>query len=128
MFSRSGTVNSPPMSTKNRDDFQMIDSLAGFKSALFIILINSYYYWFVHYSGATGEKIDRLILHSANIVDGKYWCFLTSGFVHLSWSHFIFNMLALRSSMTLETYHGSRVFGNPRGSERRLGRAFSVEN
>lgn len=80
---------------------------SGSLAAVFLIGVNIAAYLFFQFSENGPGLVTRFILYPGNILQGHYWTLLTSGFLHLNWTHLGLNML------------GIFIFG--RVVERRLG-------
>lgn len=65
------------------------------KLAVFIIILNAFVFWFIKTSPHAQNYLPKLVFYPGNILKGYWWTFLTSGFIHLQWSHFLLNMLAV---------------------------------
>jgi membrane associated rhomboid family serine protease len=65
------------------------------RAAVFLIFLNVVMYFFSHYTISGRAFFEEMILYSGNIIAGNYWCLLTSGFLHSSWTHLLLNMLAI---------------------------------
>ncbi|MDP8212370.1 MAG: rhomboid family intramembrane serine protease [Candidatus Zapsychrus exili] len=65
------------------------------KVALFLILLNSVVFFLLKNSPNKEQYFQAFIFHPLNVMKGNYLCFITSGFVHLEWSHLLLNMLAV---------------------------------
>jgi membrane associated rhomboid family serine protease len=84
---------------------------AGFSAesqfAFMVVGMNFAAFALTHYHPGFQKYLPSLILYPENLIHGKLWCLLTSGFIHRDWSHLLFNMA------------GVLIFG--RIVERRLG-------
>jgi len=85
--------------SKKREKQQKARGLSGFfaqtTASLFIISLNAAAFWFVHFTSQGRQHISELILFPGNLIQGKVWCLLTSGFVHYDRTHLLLNMLGL---------------------------------
>ena len=90
ILSMSKKSSSPKTPPKNLGSF-----IFRSKLAIIIILLNSLVFWFLKTSPHAQEYLPKLIFYPGNILKGYWWTFLTSGFIHLEWVHFLLNMLAV---------------------------------
>jgi membrane associated rhomboid family serine protease len=59
---------------------------------LTIIFLNFLAFGFTHYWPEARQYLSSIILSPVNLLQGKLWCLLTSGFIHRNWSHLLLNM------------------------------------
>ncbi len=111
-------------SSKKKGKQQKPQGLSGFfaqsTAAFLLIALNTTAYGFTHFTEQGRVYLSELILYPGNLIQGKVWCLITSGFVHYDGTHLLFNMLGLfvfghivQSRMgfakTLFVYFGSLV-------------------
>ncbi len=85
--------------SKKKEKQQTTPGLSGFfaqsTASLFLIALNTAAFWFMHFTGQGQKYISEFILFPGNLIHGKVWCLVTSGFVHYDRTHLLFNMLGL---------------------------------
>lgn len=66
------------------------------KAATLIVTLNIFGFIFIYFSpNATREVVESLIVLPKNLLNGNYYCLVTSGFIHSSFLHLFCNMLGV---------------------------------
>jgi len=65
------------------------------KSALLLILLNVGVFYGIQKTALTDEVLNYLVLYPGNLLQGKVWTLLTSGFIHHDLTHLLLNMLGI---------------------------------
>ncbi len=73
----------------------LMDFLLESEAAFFLIAANVLCFVFTHYVLAPDELPQTFILYPGNLMQGNFWCLVTSGFIHRNLSHLFFNMLGV---------------------------------
>ena len=80
---------------EKRRCFDFFEFLFGSAAANIILALNTAVFYFMYYTPKGTEYIQPFIMYPGNLLKGKAWCVITSGFIHGSFSHFIWNMLGV---------------------------------
>jgi len=64
-------------------------------SANIIICLNMAVYVYLNVSPSGPYLAKHLVLYPGNLVEGRWWCLITSGFLHSSGAHLFMNMLGV---------------------------------
>ncbi|OGX10149.1 MAG: hypothetical protein A2Y06_00020 [Omnitrophica WOR_2 bacterium GWA2_37_7] len=83
---------------KNKDkkeSFNLFQFLFGSLTVDIILALNTAVFYFMYYVPKGNENIQPFIMYPGNLINGKVWCVITSGFIHGSLSHFLWNMFGV---------------------------------
>lgn len=79
---------------KYKKRVSLLGYLLGSKVAFFLIVLNLSTFVFAHFSSHK-EMVPTLILSPWNLMEGRYYTLITSGFLHRDLSHLLLNMLGV---------------------------------
>ena len=69
--------------------------LSESRAALFLIGINSAVFGYLSTHAVGKDQLMAWVLYPGNLLEGRYWCLVTSGFLHRDWTHLALNMLGV---------------------------------
>jgi len=91
----AGSLGNPKKKDKQRKTQESKGFLAQSTAAFLLIALNSMAYWFTHFTEQGEALLSDLILYPGNLIQGKFWCLITSGFIHSDGRHLLLNMFGL---------------------------------
>ena len=65
------------------------------RAAFFIIVLNTSIFWYLSSHPIDKTWLQQWILYPGNLLKGRFWCLVTSGFLHHDVSHLVLNMLGV---------------------------------
>lgn len=80
---------------KSKDKLGLIQTLFESKVANIIIILNVAIFLILRKYAIDVNLIENLVLYPGNILHGKLWCLITSGFLHKDLTHLFANMLGV---------------------------------
>lgn len=80
---------------EKKEAFSLFGFIFGSATVNIIIALNAAVFYFMYYTPNGNEYIKPFIMYPGNLLNGKVWCIITSGFIHGGFSHFIWNMVGV---------------------------------
>ncbi|MCD4781937.1 MAG: rhomboid family intramembrane serine protease [Candidatus Omnitrophica bacterium] len=78
-----------------KKSFTFVDFIFRSQSAFWIVSLNIIVFSLIRYQGLAKETVYPWVLYPGNLLSGKMWCLLSSGFIHFELSHLLVNMLGV---------------------------------